>query len=95
MERKESMSDTEPVVVAERSASGAFIAAVVIAVLFAVGGLVWCYSLQNHIAATDAKLADADKKNATLADQLGSDPGAVERHHRDVEPERRRHPEAD
>jgi chromosome segregation ATPase len=64
------MSDTEPIVVAERSASGAFIAAVVVAVLFAVGGLVWCYTLQNHIAATDAKLADADKKNATLADQL-------------------------
>ena len=64
------MSDTEPVVVAERSASGAFIAAVVVAVLFAVGGLIWCYSLQNHIAATDAKVADADKKNAVLADQL-------------------------
>jgi hypothetical protein len=68
------MSDTEPVVVAERSASGAFIAAVVVAVLFAVGGLVWCYSLQNHIAATDAKLADADKmntqKNTQLSDQL-------------------------
>lgn len=64
------MSETEPVVVAERSASGAFIAAVVVAVLFAVGGLVWCYSLQNHIAATDAKLADADKKNSQLSDQL-------------------------
>jgi hypothetical protein len=64
------MSDTEPIVVAERSASGAFIAAVVVAVLFAVGGLVWCYSLQNHITATDAKLVDADKKSAALADQL-------------------------
>jgi chromosome segregation ATPase len=64
------MSDTEPVIVAERSASGAFIVAVVVAFLFAVGGLVWCYSLQSHIAATDLKLADADKKNSALADQL-------------------------
>jgi chromosome segregation ATPase len=34
------------------------------------GALIWCYSLQNHIAATDQKLAAADKKNAALADQL-------------------------
>jgi DNA repair exonuclease SbcCD ATPase subunit len=64
------MSDTEPVVVAERSASGAFIAAVVVAVLFAIGGLIWCYGLQNHLAVTDAKLVATDKKNADLSDQL-------------------------
>lgn len=64
------MSDTEPVVVAERSASGAFIAAVVIAVLVGVGALIWCYGLQTHITADDQKLAAADKKNADLADQL-------------------------
>jgi DNA repair exonuclease SbcCD ATPase subunit len=64
------MSDTEPIVVAERSASGAFIAAVVVAVLFALGGLVWCYSLQSRISDTDAKLAAADKKSAALAEQL-------------------------
>lgn len=63
------MSETEPVI-AERSASGAFIAAVVIAVVVGVAGLVWCYGLQNHLAATDQKLAAADKKNAELADQL-------------------------
>ena len=57
------MSDTEPVVVAERSASGAFIAAVVVACLLGVGALAWCYSLQNHLAADEQKLADADKKN--------------------------------
>ena len=43
---------------------------VVVAFLFGVGGLIWCYTLQSHIAATDPKLADADKKNAELADQL-------------------------
>ena len=64
------MSDLEPVVVAERSASGAFIAAVVVAVLLGVGALGWCISLQNHIAATEQKLADADKKNAEFADRL-------------------------
>jgi DNA repair exonuclease SbcCD ATPase subunit len=35
-----------------------------------VGALIWCYGLQSHIAATDQKLAAADKKNADLADQL-------------------------
>ena len=63
------MSDSEPVVIAERSASGAFIAVVIIAVLLALGGLAWCYNLQGHIAATDAKIAAADKKNSDLADE--------------------------
>jgi cytoskeletal protein RodZ len=67
------MSDTEPVVV-ERAPSGAFIAAVVVAFLLGVVGLVWCYSLQSRLAATEAaeqKLAaDADKKNAALTERL-------------------------
>ena len=63
------MSD-ESVVVAERSASGVFIAAVAIAFLLGVGALIWCYGLQTHLAAADQKLAAADKKNADLADQL-------------------------
>jgi uncharacterized protein HemX len=44
-------------------------AVVVVAVLLGVGALVWCYGLQNHLAATEQKLADADKKNADLAEQ--------------------------
>ena len=67
------MSETEPVV-AERSVSPAFIAtiaaAAIVAVVVGIGGLIWCYGLQNHIVATDQKLADADKKNTELADQL-------------------------
>jgi septal ring factor EnvC (AmiA/AmiB activator) len=63
------MSETEPVT-AERSASGAFIAVVVVAVLLGVGALIWCYGLQNHITATEQKLAAADKKNADLAEQI-------------------------
>lgn len=64
------MSDTEPVIVAERSASGAFIAMVIVAVVVGLGALAWCWSLQGHIAATDQKLADADKKNAALSEEL-------------------------
>jgi hypothetical protein len=64
------MSDTEPVVVAERSASGAFIGAVVVAVVLGVGALVWCYGLQNHLSADEQKLVAADKKASDLSDQL-------------------------
>lgn len=64
------MSDSEPVVVAERSASGAFIAAVIIAALLGIGALGWCFSLQNRITAAEQQLAAADKKNVDLADRL-------------------------
>jgi DNA repair exonuclease SbcCD ATPase subunit len=63
------MSDQEPVI-AERSASGAFIAAVVVASLLGIGALVWCYALQNRIATAEQSLVAASKKNADLADRL-------------------------
>ncbi len=63
------MSDTEPVV-AERSASGAFIAAVLVAALIGIGALAWCYGLQNHLNSAEQKLAASDKKAGDLADQL-------------------------
>ncbi|HEX9198431.1 MAG TPA: hypothetical protein VF865_02655 [Acidobacteriaceae bacterium] len=63
------MSDTEPVI-AERSASGAFIGVVIAAAVFGLAALIWCYGLQNHIAATEQKLAAADKKNADLAERI-------------------------
>ena len=59
------MSETEPVVVAERSASGVFIAAVAVALLLGIGALIWCYGLQNHIAATDQKLAAPTRRTPT------------------------------
>jgi DNA repair exonuclease SbcCD ATPase subunit len=62
------MSDLEQG--AERSASGAFIAAVLVAVLLGIGALVWCYGLQNHITAAEAKLDAAEKKNTELAEKL-------------------------
>jgi len=67
------MSDIEPII-AERSASGAFIAAVVVAVLMGIGALVWCYTLQSNLAATEhdtaQKLAASEKTNVELADRL-------------------------
>ena len=56
--------------VAERSASGAFVAVVAVALLAALGALVWCYGLQNHLSATEQKLAAADQRNADLTEKL-------------------------
>jgi septal ring factor EnvC (AmiA/AmiB activator) len=56
--------------VAERSVSGALLAVVVVALLAGLGGLVWSYSLQKNLGATQLKLAAADQKNAELAQQL-------------------------
>jgi hypothetical protein len=56
--------------VAERSMSGAFLAVVVVALLAGLGSLVWCYALQNHLAAADVRLKAADQKNADLLQQL-------------------------
>ena len=60
----------EDVYVAERSISGALFAIVAVALLAGLGGLAWCYTLQNHIAATEQKIAAADRKNAELTQQL-------------------------
>jgi chromosome segregation ATPase len=56
--------------VAERSMSGAFIAVVVVALLAALGALVWCYGLQNHLTAADQRMKAADQKSVDLAQQL-------------------------
>ncbi len=56
--------------VAERSMSGVFIALVVVALLAALGSLVWCYGLQNHLADTQKRLAVADQKNVDLEEKL-------------------------
>lgn len=56
--------------VEQRSMSGAFIAVVAVALLAALGALVWCYGLQNHLKVAEQKLATADKKNASLAEEL-------------------------
>jgi hypothetical protein len=65
----ERMNDTEPVI-AERSASGAFIAVVFAALVLGIGGLIWCYMLQSHLTSAEQKLADAEKRNTDLAQRL-------------------------
>jgi chromosome segregation ATPase len=50
--------------------SGAFVAMVAVALLAALGSLVWCYGLQNRLSATDQKLAASDQKNADLVAKL-------------------------
>ena len=62
------MSETE--YVEQRSASGAFIAVVAVTLIAALGALVWCYGLQNHVAATEQKLTAAVQKNADLQEKL-------------------------
>src|SRR4030081_1467758 len=56
--------------VAERAMSGAFMAVMVVGLLAALGGLVWCFGLQNHLTAAEASLEAADQKSADLAQQL-------------------------
>jgi len=54
----------------ERSMSGLFMTVVVIALLAALGSLVWCYGLQNHLNVAQQKLVEADQRNADLAEKL-------------------------
>ena len=56
--------------VAERTISGALLAVVAIALLLGLAGLVWCYALQNHLAAAEQKITAAGQKNAELTQQL-------------------------
>ncbi len=56
--------------VAERSASGAFVAVVAVALLAAVGALGWCYVLQGRMGAAEQKMVSADKENSELTAKL-------------------------
>jgi hypothetical protein len=55
---------------APRSFSGAFLAAVAIAIVAAVGGLIWSYSLSGRISRQETALAYANQQNAKLAADL-------------------------
>jgi hypothetical protein len=54
----------------ERSVSGALLVVVAVAVLAALGGLIWCYNLQKNLGKTVQKLAAAEQKNAELNQKL-------------------------
>jgi chromosome segregation ATPase len=54
----------------QRAVSGAFIGVVAVSLLCAIGALGWCYGLQNHLSATEHKLAEAQQQSAELAAKL-------------------------
>jgi hypothetical protein len=53
-----------------RSYSGALLAAIAVALLVGVGGLIWSYSLSSRLNGQGAALADAKQQNTKLASQL-------------------------
>jgi hypothetical protein len=53
-----------------RTYSGAFLAAVAVALLAAIGGLIWCAVLGSRITSQQAELADAKQQNVALAAEL-------------------------
>ena len=55
---------------APRTYSGALLAAIAIALLAAIGGLIWCYVLGGRLTSAQAELADAKHQNTQLAADL-------------------------
>lgn len=55
---------------APRTYSGALLAVIAIALLGAVGGLVWTYTLSSRLAHQEAALADSTQQTKSLAAQL-------------------------
>ncbi len=65
------MSDDRTTIVETTPAySGALLGAIAIAVLAALGGLVWSYVLNNRITRQEAGLSEANQQNAKLDAQL-------------------------
>src|SRR5690242_10055960 len=50
--------------------SGALLAAIAVAVLGALGGLIWTYTLSGRMAHQEAALAEANQQNAKLQGEL-------------------------
>ncbi|HEY1211091.1 MAG TPA: hypothetical protein VGE85_17125 [Terracidiphilus sp.] len=55
---------------APRSYSGAFLAAVAVALVIGIGGLLWSWSLSSRLSGQEAALADARDQNKKLASDL-------------------------
>jgi hypothetical protein len=53
-----------------RTYSGALLAAIAVALLAAVGGLVWSYTLNSKVTTQQAELTEAQQQNAKLAADL-------------------------
>jgi chromosome segregation ATPase len=55
---------------APRTYSGALLAAIAVAVLLGVGGLIWTYTISGKISTQQQELAEAKSQNTNLAAQL-------------------------
>jgi len=66
-EERPKMSQLED---APRNYSGAILGAIALALLTAIGGLIWSYMLSGRIAHEEAALADANQQNLKLAADL-------------------------
>jgi chromosome segregation ATPase len=64
------MSDGTEAVVEQRSFSGAFLGLLAAALLAALGGLIWSYTLSNRLAKTESQLTQAQLQNDKLAQSL-------------------------
>jgi chromosome segregation ATPase len=60
----------EIVEVTPRTYSGALLAAIAVAILLGIGGIVWSYTLSNKVAAQQRALTDAAAQNTKLAAAL-------------------------
>ena len=61
---------SDETVVEQRSFSGAFLGLVVGALLLALGGLIWSYTLSNRLTKTETQLVQAQVQNDKLGQQL-------------------------
>ncbi len=66
-EKRKKMSEIDDT---PRTYSGALLAAIALALLCAVGGLIWAYTLSGRITHQEAALADANQQNVKLAAEL-------------------------
>jgi myosin heavy subunit len=55
---------------APRTYSGALLAAIAIALLAAIGGLIWCMTLNSKVTTQQAELTEAQQQNAKMAADL-------------------------
>ena len=64
------MSDDRTTTESTPAYSGALLAAIAVAVLAAIGGLIWSYTLSGRMAHQETALAEANQQNAKLEAQL-------------------------
>jgi chromosome segregation ATPase len=61
---------SDETVVEQRSFSGAFLGLVVGALLLALGGLIWSYTLSNRLAKAETQLTQAQQENDKLGQEI-------------------------